>query len=130
MFVTEALAQTTTATPAGSLIGSFLPIIAIILVMYILVFRPQRKAMREREQMLANVKRGDIVVTGGGLVGKVTHVHEDIGEVDVDLDGTKVRAVRAMLADVRTKDATKKQAPAANDTAETEQPKVKSRTRR
>ena len=129
MFITEALAQPATGSPAGSLIGSFLPIIAIILVMYLLVFRPQRKAMREREQMLANVKRGDIVVTGGGLVGKVTHVHDDIGEVDVDLDGTKVRAVRAMLADVRTKDATKKPATPANDT-EAEQPKVKSRTRR
>ena len=129
MFVTEAFAQAAAPSPAGSLIGSFLPIIAIILVMYILVFRPQRKAMREREQMLANVKRGDIVVTGGGLVGKVTHVHDDIGEVDVDLDGTKVRAVRAMLADVRTKDAAKKPATPANDTAE-EQPKVKSRTRR
>ena len=129
MFVTEALAQTATPGPAGGLIGSFLPIIAIILVMYLLVFRPQRKAMRAREEMLANVKRGDVVVTGGGLVGKVTHVHDDIGEVDVDLDGTKVRAVRAMLADVRTKEAAKAAAKPANDTA-AEQPKVKSRTRR
>ena len=129
MFVTEALAQTAGAPAGGSLIANLLPIIAIILVMYILVFRPQRKAMREREQMLSNVKRGDIVVTGGGLVGKVTHVHEDIGEVDVDLDGTKVRAVRAMLADVRTKDTGKKPEVAANDTT-AEQPKVKSRTRR
>ena len=131
MFVTPAFAQAAAPSPGGSLIGSLLPLVAIVLIMYLLVFRPQRRAMKEREAMLAAVKRGDTVVTGGGLVGKVTHVHDDLGEGDVDLGGgQKVRAVRAMLADVRNRDtkaATK--AEPAND-ADAETPKVKSRTRR
>ena len=103
MFVTPAFAQA--AAPAAgpaSLITSFVPLILIFLIMYFLLFRPQRQAMKRREAMLAAVQRGDTVVTGGGLVGKVTHVDDVAGEVDVDLgNGTKVRAVRAMLADVR-----------------------------
>ena len=134
MFVSPAFAQAAAApSPAGSLIGSLLPIIAIVLIMYLLVFRPQRRAMKEREALLASVKRGDTVVTGGGLVGKVTHVHDDIGEVDVDLgNGNKVRAVRAMLADVRSGSrAEPKPAQKADEEAEVgSTQKVKSRTRR
>ena len=129
MFVTPAFAQTASA-PAGGVIGSFVPLILIIVIMYFLLFRPQRQAMKRRDAMLAAVKRGDVVVTGGGLVGKVTHVDDEQGEVDIDLGGgQKVRAVRAMLADVRTKDspATKSDASDATDDAA---PKVKSRTRR
>ena len=103
MFVTPALAQTA-AAPGGpaAMITSFVPLILIFLIMYFLLFRPQRQAMKRREAMLAAVQRGDTVVTGGGLVGKVTHVDDVAGEVDLDLgQGTKVRAVRSMLADVR-----------------------------
>ena len=134
MFVSPAFAQAAGApSPAGSLIGSLLPIIAIVLIMYLLVFRPQRRAMKERETMLAAVKRGDTVVTGGGLVGKVTHVHDDVGEVDVDLGGgMKVRAIRTMLADVRTgAKAAAKQVEKDDEPAEVgSTQKVKSRTRR
>ena len=137
MFVTPALAQAAApaAGPANA-IASLVPFILIILIMYFLLFRPQRQAMKRREAMLAAVQRGDTVVTGGGLVGKVTHVDDVAGEVDVDLGGgTKVRAVRAMLADVRdgpSKKAAadpKATAKASNDDAP-EPPKVKSRTRR
>lgn len=126
MFVTPAFAQTA-AAPAGGLIGSFVPLILIFIIMYFLLFRPQRQAMKRREAMLAAVKRGDVVVTGGGLVGKITHVDDEAGEVDVDLGGgTKVKAVRAMLADVRTKEPK----AAANDEKAEAAPVVKSRTRR
>ena len=127
MLVTPAFAQTA-AAPAGGLIGSFVPLILIFIIMYFLLFRPQRQAMKRREQMLAAVKRGDVVVTGGGLVGKITHVDDEAGEVDVDLGGgNKVRAVRSMLADVRTKDSPAPKSAAKGDEAEA--PKVKSRTR-
>ena len=136
MFVSPAFAQAAAApSAAGSLIGSLLPIIAIVLIMYLLVFRPQRRAMKEREALLAGVKRGDTVVTGGGLVGKVVHVDDAAGELEVDLGGgTKVRAVRAMLADVRAGGRTAakadddKPADAEGDVGSTQ--KVKSRTRR
>lgn len=82
---------------------SILPFILIFAVMYFLIIRPQRQQMKKRAEMLANIRRGDTVVTGGGLVGKVTKVISD-GEVEIDLgNGVKVVAVRAMLADVRTK---------------------------
>ena len=138
MFVTPAFAQAAPA-PAGGLIGSFVPLILIIVIMYFLIFRPQRQAMKRREAMLAAVKRGDTVVTGGGLVGKVVHVDDENGEVDVDLgNGTKVRAVRAMLADVRdgpskkaaAADSGKAKAVATPSNDDKAEPKVKSRTRR
>ena len=131
MFVSPAFAQAAAPSPAGSAIGSLLPLVAIVLIMYLLVFRPQRRAMKQREAMLAAVKRGDTVVTGGGLVGKVTHVHDDVGEVDVDLGGgNKVRAVRAMLADVRNADAKAPAAKPAEEEPAENAPKIKSRTRR
>ena len=133
MFVTPAFAQAAAPAPGASIIELLFPLVLVVGIMYLLVFRPQRRAMRERETMLSNVKRGDTVVTGGGLVGKVTHVHDAEGEVDVDLGGMKVRAVRAMLADVRNKDAKASKAaaaPAKDDEASEDAPKVKSRTRR
>lgn len=102
MFVTPAYAQAATGG-APDVFMSILPFILIFAVMYFLIIRPQRQQMKKRAEMLANIRRGDTVVTGGGLVGKVTKVISD-GEVEIDLgNGVKVVAVRAMLADVRTK---------------------------
>ncbi|WEX07320.1 preprotein translocase subunit YajC [Chelativorans sp. AA-79] len=99
MFVTPAYAQ---AAGAPDMLVSILPFVLIFVIMYFLIIRPQRQQMKKRNEMLANVRRGDTVVTGGGLVGKVTKVIND-SELEVDLGGTKVTAVRAMLADVRVK---------------------------
>lgn len=82
---------------------SVLPFVLIFVIMYFLIIRPQRQQMKKRTEMLSNVRRGDTVVTGGGLVGKVTKVINDT-ELEVDLGGgTKVTAMRSMLADVRVK---------------------------
>ena len=81
---------------------SILPFVLIFVIMYFLIIRPQRQQMKKRAEMLANVRRGDTVVTGGGLVGKVTKVIND-SELEIDLGGTKVTALRSMLADVRVK---------------------------
>ena len=102
MFVTPAYAQSATGGMPDVLM-SILPFILIFAVMYFLIIRPQRQQMKKRAEMLSNVRRGDSVVTGGGLVGKVTKVIND-AEVEVDLgNGVKVVALRAMLADVRAK---------------------------
>ena len=103
MFVTPAYAQTTGIGGAPEMLMSILPFILIFVIMYFLIIRPQRTQMKSREEMLKNVTRGDTVVTGGGLVGKVTKVIEDKGELEVDLGGMKVTAVRSMIADVRNK---------------------------
>ncbi|MCT7375342.1 preprotein translocase subunit YajC [Chelativorans salis] len=101
MFVTPAYAQAGAGAP--DIFVSILPFVLIFVIMYFLIIRPQRQQMKKRNEMLAAVRRGDTVVTGGGLVGKVTKVIGD-NELEVDLGGgTKVTAVRSMLADVRVK---------------------------
>jgi preprotein translocase subunit YajC len=105
MFVTQAFAQA--AAPAGgadSILITLLPFVLIFVVMYLLIIRPQRAQMKKRQEMLGNVRRGDTVVTGGGLIGKVTKVTEGSDEMEVDLgNGLKVTALRGTISDVRVK---------------------------
>lgn len=102
MFVTPAYAQSTTAAGPDMFI-SILPFILIFVIMYFMIIRPQRAQIKKRSEMLAAVRRGDTVVTGGGLVGKITKVIDD-NEVEVDLgNGLKVTAMRSTLMDVRVK---------------------------
>jgi preprotein translocase subunit YajC len=101
MFVTPAYAQTGRRRRPDMLI-SILPFVLIFVIMYFLIIRPQRTQMKTREEMLAAIRRGDTVVTGGGLVGKVTKVIDD-NELEVDLGGMKVTALRGTIADVRVK---------------------------
>ncbi|MGB3833463.1 MAG: preprotein translocase subunit YajC [Mesorhizobium sp.] len=101
MFVTPAYAQGVGATP--DVFISVLPFVLIFVIMYFLIIRPQRTQMKKRGEMLAAVRRGDTVVTGGGFVGKVTKVIDD-NELEIDLGGgTKVTALRSTIADVRVK---------------------------
>ncbi|SOE08384.1 protein translocase subunit yajC [Hoeflea halophila] len=101
MFVTPAYAQT--AGGGGEILMSILPFVLIFVIMYFLIIRPQRTQMKKRAEMLANVRRGDQVVTGGGVVAKVTKVIDD-AELEVEIsDGVKVRLVRSLIADVRVK---------------------------
>jgi len=102
MFVTPAYAQTGAAGGADILI-QIVPFLLIFVIMYFLIIRPQRTQLKTREEMLKNIRRGDTVVTGGGLIGKITKVIDDRGEVEVDLGGMKVTALRSTIADVRTK---------------------------
>lgn len=102
MLVTPAYAQAATGSAPDMLI-SILPFVLIFVIMYFLIIRPQRLQAKKRGEMLAAIRRGDTVVTGGGLVGKVTKVIND-NEIEVDLGGgTKVTAIRSMIADVRVK---------------------------
>jgi preprotein translocase subunit YajC len=102
MFITPAYAQTTGAG-GGEIIMSILPFLLIFVIMYFLIIRPQRTQMKKREEMLKNVRRGDQVVTGGGFIGKVTKVFEN-DELEIEIaEGVKVRSVRNLIADVRTK---------------------------
>jgi preprotein translocase subunit YajC len=101
MFVTPAFAQTG-AGGGADIFVSILPFVLIFVVMYFLIIRPQRAQMKKRTEMLAAVRRGDTVITGGGLIGKVTKA--DDNELEIDLGGgTKVTALRATIADVRVK---------------------------
>ena len=102
MLSTPAFADAAAAAQPG-LLETFFPLILIALIFWFLVLRPQSKRMKEHRQMVANVKRGDTVVTAGGLIGKVARVKDD-HEIEVELaDGVKVRVVRSTLAEVRVK---------------------------
>lgn len=102
MFVTPAYAQTAGAG-GTEMIMSILPFLLIFVIMYFLIIRPQRTQMKKRAEMISNVRRGDQIVTGGGLVGKVTKVVDD-NEVEVEIaEGVKIRVIRSTIADVRAK---------------------------
>ena len=103
MFITEAFAQTSgAASSSSSLIIQFAPILLIFVIMYFLILRPQRTKAKQHQEMVANVRRGDTVVTSGGLIGKVAKV--DDSEIQVELaEGVRVRVVRGTIAEVRAK---------------------------
>ncbi|WP_424833280.1 preprotein translocase subunit YajC [Ruegeria sp.] len=87
----------------GGAIAQFLPLILIFAIMYFLLIRPQQKKMKEHKAMVDALRRGDQVVTQGGLIGKVVKVKDD-GEVEVEIaDGVKVRVVQATIAQVLNK---------------------------
>lgn len=84
-------------------LGQFLPLILIFAIMYFLLIRPQQKKAKEHKAMIEAVRRGDQVITQGGLIGKVTKVKEE-GEVEVEIaDGVKVRVIKATLTQVMSK---------------------------
>ena len=95
MFVTPAYAQTGAGGGADILI-QIVPFVLIFVIMYLLIIRPQRAQVKKRTEMLTAIRRGDSVVTGGGLVGKVTKVIND-QELEVDLGGMKVTALRSTI---------------------------------
>ena len=102
MFITEAFAQTAAPGAAGGgadILMSILPFLLIFVVMYFLIIRPQRAAMKRRDELLKNIRRGDQVVTGGGIVGKVTKVEDQHVEIEL-APNVRVRAVKATLTDI------------------------------
>lgn len=83
------------AAPAWTQLLMFVP---LLFIFYFLILRPQQRQMKAHKAKIDAVKRGDQVITGGGLVGKVTKV--DDAYVEIDLGGAKVRAVKATISDV------------------------------
>lgn len=98
------------AAPGGGLgaAGQFLPLVLIGVIFYFLLIRPQNQRMKAHRQMLSEVSRNDVIVTNGGLIGKVKKVTDD--ELMVDFNGNEMKVARSMIADVRNKTAP------ANDT--------------
>ncbi len=103
MLISPAYAQAAGgAAPGGGLLDMLLPLALILLIFYFLLIRPQQKRMKQHRAMIDAVRRGDTIVTSGGIIGKVTKVAED--EVQVEIaDGTRVRVVKGTIAEVRSK---------------------------
>ena len=84
-------------------IQSFIPLILIFGIMYFLLIRPQQKKLKEHKGMVTALRRGDQVVTQGGLIGKVAKVKDD-NEIEIDLaEGVRVRVVKSTIAQVISK---------------------------
>ncbi|CAO3421012.1 preprotein translocase subunit YajC [Azospirillum doebereinerae] len=97
MFVSTAYAQTAAPAGGGDMLVQFLPLILIFVVFYFLLIRPQQKKMKEHKAMLGNIRRGDRVVTGGGIIGVVTKVGTD-DELTVEIaENVRVRCVRSTV---------------------------------
>ena len=100
MLVTPAYAQ---AAGGGSAFASFVPLILIFAIMYFLLIRPQQKKVKEHKAMVDALRKGDQIVTQGGVIGKVTKIIDD-NEAQVEIaDGVKVRIVRHTITQVLNK---------------------------
>ena len=103
MLISPAFAQGSPFGGDASLLTQLLPFVLIFVIMYFLILRPQQKRVKTHQEMVKNVRRGDTVVTSGGLIGKVTKVIDD-DQIEVEIaDGSRIRQVRAMVSDVRAK---------------------------
>lgn len=102
MFITPAYAQSA-GGGGGGIVELLIPLVLVAGIMWFLVIRPQRAQQKAREEMLNNVRRNDTVITGGGIVGKVTKVNDD-GELEIQIaPDVRIKVLRSLLADVRVK---------------------------
>jgi preprotein translocase subunit YajC len=115
LFITPAFAQASGAAPLGStdMLIQFAPFVVIFAIMYFLILRPQQRRAKDQRAMVQGARRGDIVVTSGGLIGKVTKSTDD-NEVELEIaPNVRVRLARSGIADVRSKGEPVKDAPGA-----------------
>ncbi len=109
MFISEAFAQTAGASSIASSMGmndtivQLVPIVAMIAIVYFVLWRPQQRRAKEQRQLVQAARRGDTVVTTGGLIGKISKAVDD-NEVELEVaPNVKVRLARSGIAEVRTK---------------------------
>ncbi|MEK0163793.1 preprotein translocase subunit YajC [Phaeobacter sp. JH20_36] len=87
----------------GGALAQFLPLILIFAIMYFLLIRPQQKKLKTHQAMVEALRRGDQVVTQGGIIGKVAKVKDD-GEIEVEIaEGVKIRVIKSTIAQVLNK---------------------------
>ena len=101
MLISPAYAQ---GTGGGSdFLIQLVPILLMFVIFYLLLLRPQQQKLKAHRELVANLRRGDTVVTSGGIIGKVTKVRDD-NEIEVEIaDNTRVRVVKATVSEVRAK---------------------------
>jgi preprotein translocase subunit YajC len=105
MFATPAFAQTAAGAASGGpqdMLIQFLPLIALVVLFYFLMIRPQQRRMKAHQQAISAIKRGDVVVLPSGVIGKVVRVEDS--EVGVEIaTGVTVKVVKSMISEVRTR---------------------------
>jgi preprotein translocase subunit YajC len=101
MFITPAYAQG--ASGGSDVMLQLVPILLMFVIFYFLLFRPQQQRAKQHRDMVSNIRRGDTVVTSGGIIGKVTKVKDDT-EIEVEIaDNTRVRVIKGTVSEVRVK---------------------------
>jgi preprotein translocase subunit YajC len=101
MLISPAYAQG--ATGGGDFIIQLVPILLMFVIFYLLLLRPQQQRAKQHREMVANIRRGDTVVTSGGIIGKVTKVRDE-NEIEVEIaDNTRVRVIKGTVSEVRAK---------------------------
>jgi preprotein translocase subunit YajC len=117
MFISPAYAQTAFGG-GGEAMMQFLPLVLIFVVFYFLLIRPQQKRQKEHKAVLQSLRRGDRVVTGGGILGTVAKVLPDKDEIDVDIaDNVRVKVLRTSITTVLARTEPVKAAPNAEPDA-------------
>lgn len=102
MIITPAYAQAA-GGGSGDIFLQLLPFILIFVIMWFLIIRPQQKRVKAHQELVKNLRRGDTVITNGGITGKISKVVDD-NEIEVEIaEGVRVRVIRGMVADVRAK---------------------------
>ena len=106
IFADAAMAQTTTAAAAGGgaqgMLLQMAPILGLIVLFYFLLIRPQQRRVKQHQQMVSGIKRGDQVVLNSGVVGKVTKVEDAEATIEI-ATGVNVKVVKSMVSEVRTR---------------------------
>ena len=101
MLISTAYAQDAAAGGATGMVMQFAPLILIFVVFYFLLIRPQQKKAKEHRDMLGTLKRGDRIVTAGGIVGKITSVKDGSDEIETEIaPNVRVTVVRGTIASV------------------------------
>ncbi|HEY0112783.1 MAG TPA: preprotein translocase subunit YajC [Allosphingosinicella sp.] len=101
MFASPAIASAGAASGgSASFMVQVFPLLLIFVIFYFLLIRPQQRRMKQHQAMIGGVKKNDVAITSGGLIGKVTKVDETEIELEI-ASGVRVRVVKTMLSDIR-----------------------------
>src|ERR1043166_287203 len=124
MFISEALAQAAgTAAPSNPMgdIGFFVPLILVFVVMWFFMIRPQQKKQKAHQAMVRAAKRGDRIVTSGGMIGTISKANDADNDVEVEIaKDVKIRVMRHAISDIINRNAEAAK-PAAKETKETKE---------
>jgi preprotein translocase subunit YajC len=103
MLISPAFAQASGGQGSSEMLMSLLPFVLIFVIMYFLILRPQQRRVKQHQEMVKNVRRGDTVITSGGLIAKVVKVVDD-DKIEIELgDGVRAMQMRQMVSEVRAK---------------------------
>ncbi|WP_338406017.1 MULTISPECIES: preprotein translocase subunit YajC [unclassified Wolbachia] len=110
MFISEVFAAdaTSNASSISASFASFIPLILIFVVFYFLIIRPQQKKLKEHRKMIDQIKRGDTVITSGGIIGEVNKVDEANAQFIIEIaPKVEIKVLKSAISEVLSKETQK-----------------------